>query len=118
MRSQIQRELDKAEEYILNRLFGDYTNPQISNKIKFFLVAKNIDFETYINEKLQMFEEYSKDFINDNGYYDGEKLSKALITQFPMLQGLSIPDTKPIDLVVALDDLIGLSKLGGLIRDL
>ena len=118
MRSQIQRELDKAEEYILNRLFGDYTNPQISNKIKFFLVAKNIDFETYINEKLQMFEEYSKDFINDNGYYDGEKLSKALLTQFPMLQGLSIPNIKPIDLAIALDDLIGLSKLGSFIRDL
>lgn len=118
MRSQIQRELDKAEEYVLNKLFGDYTNPQISNKIKFFLVAKNIDFETYINEKLQMFEEYSKDFINDNGYYDGQKLTKILTTQYPFLQGLNIPDTKPLDLVKALDELVGLDKLGSLIRDL
>lgn len=118
MRSQIQRELDMAEEYVLNKLFGDYTNPQISNKIKFFLVAKNIDFETYINDKLQKFEEYSKDFMKDNGYYDGEKLTKILTAQFPILQGIAIADIKPIDLFVMLDELIGLEQLGSFIRDL
>ena len=60
MRNQIQRELDKAEEYILTVLFGDYKNPVLSKKIQLFLIAKGINFEDYINNKEIILELYKK----------------------------------------------------------
>lgn len=118
MRNQMQRELDRAEEYVLTALFGDVQKPIISKKIQFFLVAKGIDFDSYINEKIQVFEEFSKDFMNDEGYYIGEKLSKALSIQYPQLQGLEIPDIKPIDFFKAVNQLVGLEKLGQMIQNI
>ena len=118
MRNLMQRELDRAEEYVLTALLGDVQKPIISKKIQFFLVAKGIDFDSFINQKIQVFEEFSKDFMNDEGYYIGDKISKALVLQFPELQGLEIPDIKPIDLFKMLNNLIGLEAIGKMIQTL
>lgn len=114
----IQKELDKAEEYVLNKLFGDARNPIISKKIQLFLVAKKIDFETFINKKIEIFEEFAKDFITDDGYFDGEQIAKLLIVQFPELRGLTLPNMKPIELAKTLDNLIGFDSLGNIIQNL
>ena len=118
MRSQIQRELDRAEEYVLTLLFGDIHNPKISNKLRFFMIAKGIDFDEFINSKIAMFEEFSQDFMTDEGYYEGDKLTRALKLQFPQLEGLEIPDIKPIDFFRMLDKLIGLEAIGQMIQNL
>ena len=104
----IQKELDKAEEYVLNKLFGDARNPIISKKIQLFLVAK----------KIEIFEEFAKDFITDDGYFDGEQIAKLLIVQFPELRGLTLPNMKPIELAKTLDNLIGFDSLGNIIQNL
>ena len=118
MRSLIQRELDRAEEYVLTALFGDINRPKISPKVQLFLVAKNIDFDDFINEKIAIFEEFSKDFMNDEGYYIGEKISKALAIQFPQLNGLNLPNIKPIDLFKMLNQMIGIETIGQAIQNL
>ena len=117
MRSLIQRELDKAEEYIFTILFKDIKNPVLSKKIKLLLIAKNIDFDDWINNKIMIFEELSQDFMNENGYYNGEKLTKAIILQYPILKGLEIPDIKPIELFKFLNNLIGIEKIGEFIQN-
>ena len=117
MRSLIQRELDKAEEYILQILFKDIKNPVLSNKVKLFLIAKNINFDDWINHKIMIFEELSQDFMNENGYYNGEKLTKALVLKYPILKGLEIPDIKPIELFKFLNNLIGIEKIGDFIQN-
>ncbi len=117
MRNLIQRELDKAEEYLLKTIFNDIKNPQISNKIKFFMISKNIDFDTYINHKIMIFEEFSQDFMKDDGYYDGKKLTKVLVLKFPILEGLELPDIKPIDLLKILDNFINLKQIGNFIQN-
>ena len=118
MRSQIQRELDRAEEYVLTALFGDTSSPRLSPKVKLFLVAKGISFDEFINEKIDMFETFSKDFMNEDGFYIGEKITKALTIQFPLLEGLHIPDIKPIELFKALNQLVGLEAIGQMIQTL
>jgi hypothetical protein len=118
MRNQIQRELDRAEEYILTVLFGDYKNPVLSKKIQLFLIAKGINFEDYINKKIELFEEFSYDFMTEEGYYEGSKLTKALLLQFPQLAGLEIPDIKPIDFFKMLNNLIGLEAIGRVIQNI
>lgn len=117
MRNLIQRELDKAEEYLLKTLFNNVQNPQISNKIKFFMISKNIDFDTFINHKIMIFEEFSQDFMKDNGYYDGKKLTKVLLLKFPHLAGLEIPDIKPIDFLKTIDNLVNLKQIGNFIQN-
>lgn len=113
----IQKELDKAEEYVLNKLFSNAQNPIISKKLQFILIAKKIDFDKFINEKIEIFEEFAKDFINDEGYFDGEQISKMLTLQFPELAGLTLPNIKPIDLVKLLDNLVGFDSLGNFIQN-
>lgn len=118
MRSLIQRELDKAEEYIFTILFKDIKNPVLSNKIRFFLFVKNIDFDDWINNKIMIFEKSSQDFMNENGYYNGEKLTKALTLKYPVLEGIQIPDIKPIDLFKLLNELLCIEQIGQLIQTL
>lgn len=118
MRNQIQRELDRAEEYVLTALFGDIDKPIISNKLKLILVAKGIDFDKFINNKIAIFEEFSKEFMDEDGFYIGEKLSRAIATRFPILAGMEIPNIKPIDLFKMLDNVIGLEQLGQIIQKL
>lgn len=112
----IQKELDKAEEYILNKLFGDINNPQLSEKIKFILIAKQINFDKFINSKINLFEDFSRDFMDKNGFYDGKRLTEVLVLKFPFLKGLELPDMKPIDLAKTLDNLIGFEAIGEFIQ--
>jgi hypothetical protein len=107
-----QKELDKAEKYILDKLFGDISKPTISKKLQMVLVAKNIDFDDFINKKIQIFEEFSKDIMTNEGLYDGAKVSKLLVVQFPLLEGLNVPDIKPLDLAIMIDNIIGLDTVG------
>lgn len=116
MRNPIQRELDRAEEYLLTILFGDARNPILSKKIQLFLISKDINFDDFINHKIQLFEEFSYDFMNENGYYIGEKLSKALALQFPEFNTLVLPDIKPIDFFKMINNLIGLEAIGKFIQ--
>ena len=50
MRTEIQKELDRVEEYILNQLFEDIENPVIDTKFQLFLAFKRKTFDEYINE--------------------------------------------------------------------
>ena len=118
MRNKVQRELDRAEEYVLSVLFGDISNPRLSPKIKLFLVAKGISFDEFINEKIQLFETFSKDFMDEEGFYIGDKLSKALAIQFPLLDGVNIPNIRPVDFFKVVNDLIGLERIGQMIQTL
>jgi hypothetical protein len=54
--------------------------------------------------------------MNEEGYYIGEKLSKAITLQFPQLQGLEIPNIKPIDFFKMLNNLIGIETIGQIIQ--
>jgi hypothetical protein len=114
----IQRELDIAEEYILNRLFGNAQNPQISNKIKLYLIANNIDFHKFLNEKILMIENMIKPIMLENGYLDGNKISKMLAVYIPDLQGLNLPNLRPIELVQLLDKILNLENIGNLLQKL
>jgi hypothetical protein len=116
MQSQIQKELDRAEEYVLTALFGDINKPKLSPKVQLFLVAKGISFDDFINHKIEIFEAFSVDFMNEEGYYIGDKLSKAITLQFPQLQGLEIPNIKPIDFFKMLNNLIGIETIGQIIQ--
>lgn len=118
MPSRIQRELDIAEEYVLTRLFGSVDNPVISKKLQLVLIAKNINFDDFINEKIEIFEEFSKDFMNEDGYYNGNQLSRALALKFPLLQDIQLPNMKPIELVKMLDSVINLDSIGQMIQNL
>ena len=112
-----QQELDMAEEYILSKLFGNATNPVISKKWEAILILKNINYREKINEYLNIFEIFAKDLQKENGYFDGNKTTQLMILQFPYLQGLVLPDIRPIDLARFLDGMINLEKLGAYLRE-
>ena len=111
-----QQELDMAEEYILSKLFGNATNPVISKKWETILILKNINYREKINEYLNIFEIFAKDLQKENGYFDGNKTTQLMILQFPYLQGLVLPDIRPIDFFRLVDNLIGLDKIGEIIQ--
>lgn len=116
--SDIQTELDKAEEFVLTKLIGNVNNPIISNKIQIFCIMRNIDIPQTINEYINKFEELSKPFMTEEGYYDGKKLSSALALKYPSLTGLEIPTMRPIELFTILDSLIGFDSIGNIIQNL
>ena len=111
-----QQELDMAEEYILSKLFGNATNPVISKKWEAILILKNINYREKINKYLNIFEIFAKDLQKKNGYFDGNKTTQLMILQFPYLQGLVLPDIRPIDFFRLVDNLIGLDKIGEIIQ--
>lgn len=111
-----QQELDMAEEYILSKLFSNATNPVISKKWEAILILKNINYREKINEYLNIFEIFAKDLQKENGYFDGNKTTQLMILQFPYLQGLVLPDIRPIDFFRLVDNLIGLDKIGEIIQ--
>ena len=117
MRTQIQRELDRAEEYFLTKLLGDIEHPQIGIKLQLFLNANKINLTDYINEKIVIFESIAKNYMNENGYFNGEQISQALVIKYPILQGLSLPDIKPIELLQVLDYLVGFDTLADWIKN-
>lgn len=76
--SLIQIELDMVEEYILTCLFGSIQNPQVNSTIKSFLALKGKNLADIINDYIDKFEDIIKPLLKENGYVDGEKLSKLL----------------------------------------
>lgn len=117
MTKTIQRELDKAEEYVFRKLFGSLENPVISQKLRFFMVAKQINFDEFINEKIKIFEMFAEDFMDENGFFRGKQISQALVLKFPALTGLELPDVRPLELVEILDKLIGFDNIGKMIQE-
>lgn len=99
MRTEIQKELDRAEEYILNQLFGDINNPIIDKKLQIYLTFKGLTFDNFINSKIEIFEEVVKNFMREDGFLDGEKISQMISIQYPILSGLNLPSARLIDYV-------------------
>lgn len=99
MRSEIQKELDRVEEYVLSQLFGDIENPVIDKKFQLFLAFKRTTFDEFINSKIEIFEEFTKKFMREDGLLDGEKLSEVICIQYPILSGLKLPTARLIDYV-------------------
>ena len=97
MRTEIQKELDRAEEYILNQLFGDINNPVIDKKLQIYLTFKGLTFDNFINSKIEIFEEVVKNFMREDGFLDGEKISQMISIQYPILSGLNLPSARLID---------------------
>ena len=112
-----QNELDIAEEFVLAKLFGNATNPVISKKWEAILILKNINYREKINEYLNIFEIFAKDLQKENGYFDGNKTTQLMILQFPYLQGLVLPDIRPIDLARFINGIVNLEKLGAYLRE-
>ena len=97
MRTEIQKELDRAEEYILTQLFGDLENPIIDKKLQIYLTLKGLTFDNFINSKIEVFENFIKNFMREDGFLDGEKISKVITIQCPILSGLNLPSARLID---------------------
>ena len=112
-----QNELDMAEEFVLTKLFGNAQTPVISKKWEILLALKGIDYRQKINDYLFLFEQFAKDAQKDNGMFDGQKISHIITIQYPQLQGLVLPDIRPIDLARFLDGMINLEKLGAYLRE-
>lgn len=117
MRTDIQRELDRAEEEILTKLFGDISSPRISPKLQMAMQIKGISFDEFINEKIQIFESFMSDFMLDDGYIDTQKAKVFLSNKYPALEGLNIPPMRPIDLVNLINAFIPLEQLGAMIEN-
>lgn len=113
----IQRELDIAEEYILTRLLGNINAPVFGNTIRLFAIAKNIDLNNLINHYIGIFETVAKDFMLENGYVDGQRLGQFLNVKYPMLGGLNLPNFRPVELAMLLDQMFNLTSIGNLIQN-
>jgi hypothetical protein len=116
VRTEIQKELDRVEEYILNKLFGDIQNPKINLKIQTIMAIKGIDFDSFINEKIERFESFMKDFMREDGFLDGEKLEKVVCIHCPILEGLKLPSARPIEYVKLFESFIPLEKIAQIIE--
>ena len=112
-----QNELDMAEEFVLAKLFGNAQTPGITKKWEILLALKGIDYRQKINDYLFLFEQFAKDAQKDNGMFDGQKISHIMTIQYPQLQGLNLPDIRPIDLARFIDGMINLEKLGAYLRE-
>lgn len=115
----IQSELDAAEEYILTKIFGSLDNIRLtgaSNWI-FTQVTKGKNFQSFLNEYIQIFEKLAKGFITENGYVDGNSLTELVTAKAPILRGaLNLPTLKPIDYAKMLDKIINFEALGQIIK--
>ena len=116
MRNEIQRELDRAEEAILTKLFGNIDNPRISPKLQMAMSIKGINFDEYINEKIELFESLVSDFMLENGYLDAEKIKRVLASKYPALEGVNIPSMRPIDVVNMIDLFFPIENIGKMIE--
>lgn len=118
MQTDIQKELDIAEEYVLTKLFGSVEKPIISPKITTILKMLNIDFDCCVNMAINYFENSIKPYFKENGYIDGEKFSKALALKCSFIQGITLPDMRLKELIKAVENFVPLEKLGELIQNL
>lgn len=114
--SNIQKELDKAEEFILGELFGDVHNPQISQNLQFAFTFKGINFTNFLNSGIEKFEKFAKNYMDENGFLDTPKIVRILSVKFPFLSGLNPPTIRLIDLIKIVDEFIPLKMIGNIIR--
>lgn len=115
-RTEIQRELDRAEEYILEKLFGSAENIEISNNLKMVLALKGIDFNKTVNHYIEVFESFMTNFMLENGFLDVEKLEKVISIKIPILQGIKLPAARLIDFIKEIEKTIPFEKIGAVIR--
>ena len=115
----IQSELDKFEEYILTKIFGNINNLQCSKVIQLYLMSKNIKLEQFINNKIQMFEAFISDYMTSDGIVEGDRLTKYVIEKYPALKGcITLPSLKLSEYAKIVDEIIGLNAVGHIIRNL
>ena len=115
----IQSELDKFEEYILAKIFGNINNLQCSEIIQLYLKLKNIKLEKFINNKIQMFEAFISDYMTSDGMVEGDRLTKYVIERYPALKGcITLPSLKLSEYAKIVDEIIGLDAVGHIIRNL
>lgn len=117
MRTEAQKELDRVEEYVLNKLFGNIENPRLSLKIQTAMAIKGINFADMVNEKIEVFENFVKDFMREDGFLDVEKIEKVVSVQYPIFDGLKLPMARPIEYIKMLELFIPLEKLGAMIEN-
>lgn len=117
MTEAIQSELDTAEKFILDKVFGDATNIELGTKVKMWFLSKNLNADVYINEKIKMFEAVAKDYITPNGYVDGNRLTEMIVLKCPVLKGcIALPTLKPVEYAQLVDMFINFEALGKLIK--
>ena len=115
----IQSELDRFEEYILTKIFGNINNLQCSKVIQLYLMSKNIKLEQFINNKIQMFEAFISDYMTSDGIVEGDRLTKYVIEKYPALNGcITLPSLKLSEYAKIIDEIIGLNAVGHIIRNL
>ena len=115
----IQSELDRFEEYILTKIFGNINNLQCSKVIQLYLMSKNIKLEQFINNKIQMFEAFISDYMTSDGIVEGDRLTKYVIEKYPALKGcITLPSLKLSEYAKIVDEIIGLNAVGHIIRNL
>ena len=115
----IQSELDRFEEYILMKIFGNINNLQCSKVIQLYLMSKNIKLEQFINNKIQMFEAFISDYMTSDGIVEGDRLTKYVIERYPALKGcITLPSLKLSEYAKIVDEIIGLDAVGHIIRNL
>lgn len=115
----IQSELDRFEEYILMKIFGNINNLQCSKVIQLYLMSKNIKLEQFINNKIQMFEAFISDYMTSDGIVEGDRLTKYVIEKYPALKGcITLPSLKLSEYAKIVDEIIGLDAVGHIIRNL
>ena len=115
----IQSELDRFEEYVLTRIFGNVNNLQCSKVIQLYLMSKNIKLEQFINNKIQRFETFISDYMTSDGMVEGDRLTKYVIEKYPALNGcITLPSIKLSEYAKIIDNIIGLDAVGHIIRNL
>ena len=115
----IQSELDRFEEYILTKIFGNINNLQCNKVIQLYLMSKNIKLEQFINNKIQMFEAFISDYMTSDGIVEGDRLTKYVIERYPALKGcITLPSLKLSEYAKIVDEIIGLDAVGHIIRNL
>ena len=115
----IQSELDRFEEYILMKIFGNINNLQCNKVIQLYLMSKNIKLEQFINNKIQMFEAFISDYMTSDGMVEGDRLTKYVIEKYPALKGcITLPSLKLSEYAKIVDEIIGLDAVGHIIRNL
>ena len=111
-----QKELDLAEKFVLEKIFVSVNDIKVGPKLQFFLTAKGISLEDFINDNINIFENLIKDYMLESGEIDGVKVANYLIAINPNLQGLVIPNVKLIELAQFLDKLFNFESIGTKIR--
>lgn len=114
--SEIQKELDKFEEFVLTEIFGDIHNPKISKNIQIALTFKGTSFDNVINLGINKFEEYIKNYLCENGFLDVKKILDILSIKFPFLSTLNPPPVRLIEVAKIIDQVFPLKIIGEIIR--